>query len=612
MTEGKEGFSPNETAFKASVQRLLLQTTQQHFGVVDNPRITKDLPRVINQDEWKKIFQDLSPTNQVRLFDASYWMTESLSVDIKRLSPFDNLYKSSRYLAEALGALYSSNQVEHLYATAPKRIFLLTTSNHTYAASISRELGIPYSELVGQSFDFMQARVYGDTAKKVLGLAENGKLTESEQRIQENTKSYLDILSNITRKNPGELDKLFDLKSDISGIVYPIESDLKASVKNLSIDNRVKLYDATMWALNVLAFQKRVSGLKKDPLEGMVESINDIVINFFDKDQQNILIQSALHRRALLVSTDENQRRTYSRELGLSYDSISWSNYHSLESHIYRFFEKEMINLGTKSQNDERDKDKNQGNNRQSYADQGQQNYERSKTKPTENVALTDLIKDVPPLEPQVYKDYRGGGFELGRHKIQDFDRAIIRLLKSGKLVFDAGDRQTITTSKDSTREDFAALKQLIDTWGQGNPKTSEAFAKEIACSAERIYLHHELRSKLDDTDPKYERTEDLAKYFGSATPGVLKNPGVIMSLGLILTNNTRRFVDQKPTIGDNEKNRSYIKNKQRELAKTYHPDALKSLPEAIAAQFKAKFREINDAYSILQSDDNFRRYSIL
>ena len=51
------------------------------------------------------------------------------------------------------------------------------------------------------------------------------------------------------------------------------------------------------------------------------------------------------------------------------------------------------------------------------------------------------------------------------------------------------------------------------------------------------------------------------------------------------------------------------IKKKYRELAKKYHPDRMINASEKEKAEAEKKFREINDAYTILSDDEKRNEY---
>lgn len=53
------------------------------------------------------------------------------------------------------------------------------------------------------------------------------------------------------------------------------------------------------------------------------------------------------------------------------------------------------------------------------------------------------------------------------------------------------------------------------------------------------------------------------------------------------------------------------IKKKYRELAKKYHPDRMINASEKEKAEAEKKFREINDAYTILSDMEIFMKNSL-
>ena len=59
----------------------------------------------------------------------------------------------------------------------------------------------------------------------------------------------------------------------------------------------------------------------------------------------------------------------------------------------------------------------------------------------------------------------------------------------------------------------------------------------------------------------------------------------------------------------DSSSGKDEIKKRYRELAKKYHPDRMVNAGEKEKAEAEKRFREINDAYTILSDDEKRNEY---
>lgn len=182
-------------------------------------------------------------------------------------------------------------------------------------------------------------------------------------------------------------------------------------------------------------------------------------------------------------------------------------------------------------------------------------------------------------LDDFVYENYRGGS-EKDKSGIREFDSIVYKLLKSGGLITQENLQYEILPATNMSAKQVALLlrcSDIVKSWGADN---AGLLTDHIYEAVERIDLHYERKSHLLDIQRIYRP--------------LWNNPGILLDVGLILTEKTRDYLYQQGKI-----HKAFIFKIHQA-----HPDFDKGqrfLPEASVI--------INAANKILSSKENFARW---
>jgi hypothetical protein len=155
----------------------------------------------------------------------------------------------------------------------------------------------------------------------------------------------------------------------------------------------------------------------------------------------------------------------------------------------------------------------------------------------------------VPKIKEEVYDEYRGGGYKLGRLGVEEFDRVVWSMLRKGEIQIWGKKATEVKFSPKIVFDDN--LNKISKQWNKGWVN----LRREVKGAMERICLNYYLSVGAGMT---------MDQYFGKAVESIVHNPGFIIGkpLGAVFLEETRDwFVKEKWSS-------SY-----REMAKNYHPD---------------------------------------
>ncbi len=176
----------------------------------------------------------------------------------------------------------------------------------------------------------------------------------------------------------------------------------------------------------------------------------------------------------------------------------------------------------------------------------------------------------VPKIKEEVYDEYRGGGYKLGRPGVEEFDRMVWSMMKNGDIQIREKDGVDVSVNKKVLEN--KKMVDITNNWGNG--ASNFRFKDEIKGAMERVCLNYYLSVGSGMT---------MDQYFGKAVESIVHNPGFIIGkpLGAVFLATTRDwFVKEKWSSG------------YREMAKNYHPDH---------GGDEEKFKKKEPAYKILK-----------
>ena len=175
----------------------------------------------------------------------------------------------------------------------------------------------------------------------------------------------------------------------------------------------------------------------------------------------------------------------------------------------------------------------------------------------------------VPKIKEEVYDEYRGGGYKLGRPGVEEFDRMVWSMMKNGEIQI-KGKNGTDVGIKSGVLENKKFVN-LTNNWGRDN---NFKIKDEIMGAMERVCLNYYLSAG---------NGMRMKEYFGEAMESVVHNPGFVIGrpLGAVFLETTKDwFVKEKWSSA------------YKEMAKSLHPDH---------GGDEEKFKKKEPAYKILK-----------
>ncbi len=612
MTEAREGpygENPSARSLQISLLGSLNEASRVNFGFLVSG-IGKELPYYVKKDSWQRNLKQLNLTlqNRIKLYDASAW-AYGRSQD-QRFDKSFNLHGSLESLGEAITESFSPEQLKHLASTELYRRSILASDNQDEIRKWSKEIGINPESIKHLPYPNKERSIYAKVAADLEKIGKQNQDRQENQSGQEAPRRRFDQMR----------DSFMNLLNASTGINFKLafDSDSRADVawglgRNYWEDiitrftepEDIKLFDIYHLAKDLM----QISGDKFSRKPNFTVSINSLeqaLQQHFSPEQVDFLNNTYQARIALLSTDYPEAAQKHSEKLNIPYEIyIKDKPYQTMEGIIYGLTSQEIKNLSSRK---ERESANQQEHTRQEqrYKDRDEDPFYRSyqkppaqeneKPKPPQDEVLAGLLKGTPQLDPEVYKNYREGDFGKGRPKIQDFDKLVQVLLKTGGLTLDENDH-IFTFSHNVDPAIKQKMQELVETWGTNpGPKSGEILDREMVAATERVYLHHLLRTQLPDDDKRFEDPNKLSKYFGSSTADVLENPGVILGLGLVLTNGTRKAFTGKQ-----------IDAAFNKIMKMVHPDVNRNDPLA-----GRKTRKVMAAKEMLLDEARFRDYSKL